>query len=149
MRSSAALLLLPALAAAQQPFPIVTKSVPTQVVAKISSDYAAYLTSVIAQPAYTSAVKEMVTASDVPAELVDAANTNPIELAQAFLTATATPSWYPGLPSDLQAYVSSIANAGATIAAKDSGVEGRRGLLEGWATWAVGAVAGVVGMALL
>ncbi|CAF9919886.1 MAG: hypothetical protein GOMPHAMPRED_001911 [Gomphillus americanus] len=86
----------------------------------------------------------MALATEVP-DLAEEVNGDPILLAEAFLTATATPTWYTALPSDIQGFVSSVANAEATIAAKDSGAAPNT---EVW-TFGVILAAGAAGMLLL
>ena len=92
----------------------------------------------IAQPAYTSAALELEEAGDD--------SDSPLDLAEAFLTADATPTWFTQLPSDLQSYVSSIAAAQATIVAQDtSGAESLRPASGGMGqVWMYGAAAGAV-----
>lgn len=155
------LLPLAALGAAQMPFPVMTRSAPQSIIDEISADVSKYVTSLTAQPAYTSAVNELNNDQSIDQDLVEQADGNPIVLAEAFLTATATPAWYTALPSDLQvcffssslavllnlvqSFVSSVAAAQATIVAKDSGVAPSKTV---WA-WGAGMVAGLAGIFLL
>ncbi|KAF1988439.1 hypothetical protein K402DRAFT_391670 [Aulographum hederae CBS 113979] len=75
----------------------------------IVSDLSAYLTSLTAQPEYTSVASVLATA--IPAdELADI---------DELVTATTYPSWYTSLPDDAQAYLNSIGIAEASIINKD------------------------------
>jgi hypothetical protein len=73
------------------------------------------------QPAFTSFAAYMATATSLSKDELNAfsrATTNPIALAVEFFTATATPAWYTEIPSDFQNYVSSVANAQASLASQ-------------------------------
>ena len=108
--------LLP-LALGQTPFPIAFSSANA---AQLSSSLSSYDSSLAQQPAYTSFASYMATAtvsSDASAEFASASN-NPLLLAINFFTATATPAWYTEIPAPFQSYVSSVANAEASIASK-------------------------------
>ena len=138
MKLAALLPVLLPLAAAQAPFPgIATRSLNDAQSSKLVSQISSYVASVIEQPAYTSAVAEL---EEVGRE------DNPIDLALAFVTATATPAWYSDLPSDLQSYVSSIAAAEATFAVQDSSDARsfRPAPGSGGQLWMYGAAAGAV-----
>ena len=87
------------LARADPPFPIITKPYPPAVSTKVASDVSVYLTSAAAQPAYTSVL--IAFASEAP-ELASSLVSGPLVLGVMFFTATATPTWYPQLPSDVQ-----------------------------------------------
>ncbi|MCJ1406241.1 hypothetical protein MMC19_000306 [Ptychographa xylographoides] len=116
-------LALVALAAAQTPFPIAQSSYPTPALQTFTSVVASYEASLQAQPAWTSFADELCTieVDAAAATIFSEASCNPVILAEAFLEATATPFWYSELPSDLQGYVSSVANAEASILGKAVG----------------------------
>ncbi len=121
------LTLLP-LAYAQTPFPIAFKTVNAAQGSSLSSLASSYALSVEQQPAFTTFAGYMATATGLSQDELDAfnaANNNPIILAGAFFTATATPAWYTEIPGNLQSYVSSIANAEASIAIQVAG-EGKK-----------------------
>jgi hypothetical protein len=120
MRFFQPLLVLLPLAAAQAPFQIAQSSYPTAALATATSVRASYEASLSAQPAYTSAANELcsITVAKPAATVFYEAGCNPIALAESFLLATATPFWYSELPNDLRGYVSSVANAEASILAK-------------------------------
>jgi hypothetical protein len=123
------LALLP-LAYAQTPFPIAFKSANSAQISSISSLVSSYLVSVVQQPAFTTFEAYMATATGLSQDEQDAfdeADDNPILLADEFFSATATPAWYTQIPSDLQSYVSSIANSEASLAAKVVGDAKRLG----------------------
>jgi hypothetical protein len=114
--------LLP-LAFGQTPFPIAfnTKSLNAAQSSSGSSLILGYISSLEAQPAYTSFAEFMSTATavgpDASAAFSSVGN-DPFLLAVDFLAATATPAWYTEIPSPLQSYVNSIANADASIISK-------------------------------
>lgn len=120
MRFSPSLLVLLPLAAAQAPFQIEQSSYPTAALATVTSVRASYEASLSAQPAFTSAVREICSNTvDSPAATIFAElGCDPISLAASYLRATATPFWYSELPNDVRGYVSSIANAEASMLAK-------------------------------
>jgi len=120
MRFLQPLLVLLPLAAAQAPFQIEQSSYPTAALATVTSVRASYEASLSAQPAFTSAANELYSITvDAPATTIFAAlNYDPISLAASYLRATATPFWYSELPNDLRGYVSSVANAEASMLAK-------------------------------
>lgn len=120
MRFFQPLLVLLPLAAAQAPFQIEQSSYPTAALATVTSVRNSYEASLSAQPAYTSLFNELCSISvELPAVTVFAeAGCDPIALAGSFLRATATPFWYSDLPNNLQGYVSSVANAEASMLAK-------------------------------
>jgi len=123
------LALLP-LAYAQTPFPIAFKTANSAQLSTISSSVSSYISSVVQQPAYTTFSAYMATATDLSPDEQDAFNEadyDPVLLAEEFFTATATPVWYTEIPSNLQSYVSSIANSEASIAAKVVGEAKRLG----------------------
>lgn len=116
---SSLLVLLP-LAAAQAPFQIEQSSYPTAALATVTSVRASYEASLSAQPAFTSFANELCSITvDLPAATAFAeAGCDPIVLAAEYLRATATPFWYSALPNDIQGYVSSVANAEASMLQK-------------------------------
>ena len=121
------LLLFVPLVSAQAPFPVVATALgnPSQI-ATISSLAADYDASVRGAPAWTSFFSECSTLV-VPAPIATffaEENCDAVLLAVNFVTATATPDWYSALPSDGQSYVSSIAQAEATIIEKTLGING-------------------------
>jgi hypothetical protein len=151
MRFPASLALVPLLpfALAQAPFPIGTKTdFPSSVATKISSDFSSYFSSVHAESAWSSLVPVMQTATGLPDDQYRSAAGDPAGLGYMFFTATATPTWYPALPSNLQSFVSSVAAAQASIVNQDagSGAEGAHGRV---VVWGAVLAAGIVGLALL
>jgi hypothetical protein len=123
------LALLP-LAYAQTPFPIAFESVNSAKASSYSSLISSYAGSLENQPAFTTFAYYMATATGLPPDEQDAfneASTNPAGLALEFFTATATPAWYTEIPSDLQSYVSSVANGYASLATHVVGEADRLG----------------------
>jgi hypothetical protein len=121
--------LLP-LAYAQTPFPIAFKTVNSAQASSISSLASSYAKSAEQQPPFTTLAEYMATATDLSQDELDAfnnADNNPIFLGGDFLTATATPVWYTQIPSNLQSYVSSVANSEASIIAQVVGDAKRLG----------------------
>jgi hypothetical protein len=126
---SLVLALLP-LAYAQTPFPIAFKTVNPAQSSSISSLASSYIISVEQQPAFTTFSSYMAAATGLSQDELNAfieADNNPILLANEFFTATATPVWYTEIPSNLQSYVSSIANSEASIIAQVAGDAKRLG----------------------
>ena len=114
--------LLP-LAFGQTPFPIVfnTKSINTAQESSLVSYFFSFGSSLEQQPAFTSFSSYMATATGLPDDVSSEfsfVNNNPISLAEDYFTATATPAWYTEIPAPFQSYVSSVANAEASIASK-------------------------------
>ena len=110
------------LAYAQTPFPCAFQTATNAAeISAISSLETSYVESLVKQPAYTSFSEYMATATSLSEDELNAygrALNNPILLGIEFFTATATPAWYTEIPSDLQSYVSSVANAEASICTK-------------------------------
>ncbi len=126
---SLVLALLP-LAYAQTPFPIAFKTGNAAQASSASSLASSYALSVEQQPAFTTFAASMAQATGLTENeqvAFNNADNNPILLANAFFTATATPAWYTEVPSNLQSYVSSIANAEASIVAQVLGDAPRLG----------------------
>lgn len=130
MRYIFSLVLALPLAYAQTPFPIAFRTVNSAQASSISSLVSSYAVSLEHQPTFTSLVNYMVTATGLSQAEINAfyeADNDPVLLANEFFTATATPVWYPELRGDLQSYVSSVANAEASIVAKVAGDAKRLG----------------------
>lgn len=104
-----------------QLYPIAGSTFNVAAAAVISTDVAAYYASQTTAPAYTSARGALatVTATALQEVLYDF-DADPFQLAQALFSANSTPTWYPLLPSAVQAYVSSLAAAQASIESKDA-----------------------------
>ncbi|MCJ1392940.1 hypothetical protein MMC18_005812 [Xylographa bjoerkii] len=143
-----AALVLP-LASAQTPFPIAGSLIPVTMTATLIAQESSYASSVAAQPSYTSFANSICSATvdEAAATFFAEASCDPFNLANAFFTATATPAWYTQLPSNVQSYVSSLANAEATIVQHVmSGGERAAGTVQ---TMGAALVAGFVGMLFL
>lgn len=128
MRCISLLLAVLPLACAQVPFPIAFKSINAAQSSALSSLYHSYEVSLVLQPAYTTFAVYMAEATNLPidAEVAfESAGNDPVSLADSFFTATATPAWYTEIPNDLQSYVSSVANAEASITAQVVGAAER------------------------
>lgn len=110
--------ILAALAHAQKSLPTTIQGLNAAQLSSLSALGIPYDTSLLQQPAYTTFSQYMATATGVTpdeATAFAAAHNNPISLAIEYLAATVTPVWYTQLPGDLQSYVSSVANAQASI----------------------------------
>ena len=122
MRYIFSLIFVLSLAYAQTPFPIAFQPVTNVAqVSSLSSLDTSYVESLQMQPAFTSFSEYMATATSLSEDELNAfgsALNNPILLGIGFFTATATPAWYTEIPSDLQSYVSSVANEEASICTK-------------------------------
>ena len=82
------------------------------------NDLSAYLTSVVAQPAYTAAVDAL--ASAVPTDIQSEFLNDPEGYVQSAFTNPAVPSWFTAIPTSVQAYFSSMGQAEASILSKDA-----------------------------
>ncbi|MCJ1291892.1 hypothetical protein MMC34_003440 [Xylographa carneopallida] len=106
----ASLLSLLALTAAQT----TTITVSPAQASHISADIASYLSTLTTQPGWVSAVSVLATA--IPSS--DYSNGLSAYLQQV-VTATALPSWYTAMPSDVQSIFSSVGAAEVSIVTKD------------------------------
>ncbi|KAK4965248.1 hypothetical protein LTR66_012157 [Elasticomyces elasticus] len=106
-------LLLASTATAQvSSFKVVTisSSLSPQQVSQISHDLSAYLTSVTAQPQYTSNVAAL--SSALPSSVA-----NDYDALTALATVTSAPAWFTAMPTEVQNYWVSVGNAEVDIVA--------------------------------
>ena len=124
-------------------YPTITSAaIPTKVLDSLSK----YLTSITAQPEYSSAQQAL--ASAIPASILTEIEGDPSDYLSSVLAGGTLPSWYTALPTSYQNYFSSIGAAEESIVSKGSQgpapTQGPRAKVVG-AAMAVGAA----GLALL
>lgn len=102
---------------------------------QIQSDIGAYVSSLAAQPAFTSV--QSVLATGLPKSIFDDPSANP---AGFLATATALPSYFTALPSDVLSYLRSVGLAEISIVTKDLGAGGASTAAAGTSTMATSTV---------
>lgn len=102
-------------AAAATPYPTPTPpAVPTQVLDSLSK----YLTSVTAQPDFSSAYQALTSA--IPASVLTEIEQDPTDYLSSVLAGGTEPSWLAALPTSYLSYFSSIGAAEQSIVSKGS-----------------------------
>ena len=86
---------------------------------KVIDDIAAYVTSITAQPEFTSAVAALETA--VPATAVAAIAESPEDFIMELATGT-VPSWFTDIPSSIVDYIESIGEQALSLVESDTGI---------------------------
>ena len=101
-------------AAAATTFPTTSVAVPTKVLDSLSK----YLTSVTAQPEFSSAYQALTSA--IPASILTEIEEDPTDYLSSVLEDGTTPSWLAALPTSYLNYFSSIGAAEESIVSKGS-----------------------------
>ncbi|KAG8528261.1 uncharacterized protein KY384_007178 [Bacidia gigantensis] len=86
--------------------PLLTTAQDTTLPAKAQSALLDYYSSIVTEPAYSSAVQAVVTA--LPESDIDSVIASPTEYFLSLATATAPPAWFTALPTTYQQYFSSV-----------------------------------------